>query len=158
MTVALFTGLPPASFTVTIRGFVNALPGLPTIADWLSLLLVLVIEAGSPAVLVREKLAGVPNAGDIFAVTLYGPPTIVLAVKAAEVATPFAPVIAVFAPAAKVPLATVWAGAVNVTVCPDTGFPWESVKVTTSGFVNAPLIGEDWPPPLVAAIEAAAPA
>src|SRR5580704_3557664 len=137
MTVAPFTLLPPWSFTVTIRGFVNALPGLPTIADWLSPL-VLAIVAGVPARLVREKVAAVPNAGEMFAVTLYGPPTMVFAVKTDEVATPLEPVVAavVLVPFAKVPLATDEAGAVNVTVCPETGLPCESVKVTTSAFAN----------------------
>ena len=46
----------------------------------------------------------------------------VFAVNIAAVATPFAPVLAVFTPPAKVPLAPL-VGALNVTVFPGTGLP-----------------------------------
>jgi hypothetical protein len=54
----------------------------------------------------------------------------------ADVATPDAFVVAVFAPPAKLPLAPVLGG-VNVTVTPFTGFPLASVTVATSGAPNA---------------------
>ena len=54
----------------------------------------------------------------------------------AEVATPDAFVVAVFAPPAKLPLAPLLGG-VNVTVTPLTGFPLASVTVATSGAPKA---------------------
>src|ERR1700686_1448556 len=63
-----------------------------------------------------------------------------LAVNIAEVATPLAFVIAVFTPPANVPLAPVCAGAVNVTVTPETGLLLASFTVAWSAVVNAVLI------------------
>ena len=55
VTVTPLTGLPPASFTVACSAvakavLITALCGVPAVA---------VIEAGAPAVLVKEKFAGV---------------------------------------------------------------------------------------------------
>src|SRR5271165_3083731 len=80
-----------------------------------------------------------------------------LAVNTAEVATPEALVIAVFTPPAKVPLAPL-PGAVKVTVTPLTALPPESLTVATSGAPKAVLIVAFWGVPLVAAMDAAAPA
>jgi hypothetical protein len=80
-----------------------------------------------------------------------------LAVNTADVATPELFVTAVFTPPANVPLAPL-PGAANVTVTPLTGLPPESRTVATSGFVNAVLIGALCGVPLVAVIEAGAPA
>jgi len=52
----------------------------------------------------REKFAEVPTPATD-AVTLYGPPAVLLAVKIAARATPCALVVAVFTPLANVPLA-----------------------------------------------------
>jgi hypothetical protein len=43
------------------------------------------------------------------------------------------------------------AGPVNVTVTPDTGFPFASFTTTTSGLVKFGLIAVVWPSPLMAA-------
>jgi hypothetical protein len=96
------------------------------------------IEAGLPAVLVSRKLAGVVTPVAL-ADTVYWAPTVVFAVKTAEVATPEAFVVAVLTPPAKVPLGPV-VGAVNVTTVPaPTGFPPESLTVTTNGANAVPL-------------------
>src|SRR5712671_4443745 len=78
-----------------------------------------------------------------------------LAVNVAEVATPLALVTAVFAPPANVPLAPVCAGAVNVTVTPETGLLLASFTVACSAAVNAVLIVADCGVPAVAVIAAA---
>jgi hypothetical protein len=82
----------------------------------------------------------------------------VLAVNTAEVATPLALVTAVFTPPANVPLAPVWAGAVNVTVTPETGLLLASFTVACSAVVNAVLIVAVCGVPAVAVIVAADPA
>jgi hypothetical protein len=82
---------------------------------------------------------------------------VAFAVKTAEVATPLAFVVAVFAPPANVPLAPV-AGGVNVTTVPLTGLFALSLTVATNGAPNAVLTAALWGVPLVAAIEAAGPA
>jgi hypothetical protein len=71
-------------------------------------------------------------------------------VNTADVATPLALVVAVFAPPAKAPLAPV-AGAVNVTTAPLTGDP-PAVTVATRGAPNARLMVWVWGVPLVAEI------
>src|ERR1700747_1714611 len=81
-----------------------------------------------------------------------------LAVNTAEVATPLAFVIAVLAPPANVPLAPVCAGAVNVTVTPETGLVLGYFTVAWSAVVNAVLIVAVCGVPAVAVIAAAAPA
>src|ERR1700688_4091715 len=90
VTVTPLTGWLPESFTVACSAVVNAvlivaLCGVPA---------VVVIAAGSPAVLVRAKLAAIETP-DTHAATLY-PPAMLLAVNTAEVATPLASVTAVF--------------------------------------------------------------
>ena len=84
-------------------------------------------------------------------------PTVELAVKAAEVATPFTPVVAVLTPPAKVPPAPL-PGAAKVTVTPWIGLLPESRTVATRGAAKAvemvALCGE----PLVRVSEAGAPA
>jgi hypothetical protein len=78
-------------------------------------------------------------------------------VNTADVATPLALVFAVFTPPAKVPLAPV-VGAVNVTCTLLTGFEPLSSTVATSGAANAVLTWALCGVPLVAVIDAAAPA
>ncbi|MGA8984481.1 MAG: hypothetical protein WB470_17520, partial [Candidatus Acidiferrales bacterium] len=84
------------------------------------------------------------------AVTVYGPPAVAFAVNTADVATPLAFVVAVFAPPANVPLAPV-AGGVNVTTTPLTQAP-PFITVATSGAANAVLTVAVCGVPLVAAI------
>src|SRR6266481_7982058 len=60
-----------------------------------------------------------------------------VAVNTPEVATPLALVTAVFTPPANVPLAPVCAGAVNVTVTPETGLLPASFTVTCRVEANA---------------------
>ncbi len=74
-----------------------------------------------------------------------------LAVKAADVATPLAFVVAVFTPPANVPLAPL-AGGVNVTTTPLTGLLEGSLTVTCSCNVNAVLTVALWGVPAVAVI------
>src|SRR6202140_1600597 len=81
----------------------------------------------------------------------------VLAVKTAAVATPLALVTAVFTPPANVPLAPVCAGAVNVTVTPETGLLPLSFTVAFNAVVNAVLIVADCGVPAVAVTVAAGP-
>jgi hypothetical protein len=59
-----------------------------------------------------------------------------LAVKTAETAMPLALVIAVFTPPAKVPPAPE-PGALNVTVRPLTGLPFESFTIAAKGAAKA---------------------
>jgi hypothetical protein len=82
----------------------------------------------------------------------------VLAVNTAEVATPLALVTAVFVPPANVPLAPVCAGAMNVTVTPETGLFPESFTVAWSAVVKAVPIVALCGVPAVAVIVAAEPA
>jgi hypothetical protein len=79
---------------------------------------VAVIDVGGPAVFVKENTASGVTPGTE-ALTEYDP-TVVLAVKIADVATPDAFVMAVATPFANAPPAPL-AGAVNVTVTPFTG-------------------------------------
>ena len=78
-----------------------------------------------------------------------------LAVNVAEVATPLALVTAVFAPPANVPLAPVCAGAVNVTVTPETGLLLASFTVACKVEANALLSEALCGVPAVAVIVAA---
>jgi hypothetical protein len=132
VTVTPLTGFPPLSFTVARRRAANAVPtlvlcGVPPVAA---------IDAGGLEVFVSRNVAGVATPGTE-AVTLYDP-TVALAVKTFEVATPDAFVTAV-APPLNVPLAPL-AGAVNVTVTPLTGFPPLSFTVATSFAAKAVVI------------------
>jgi hypothetical protein len=96
--------------------------------------------ARSKSTLVKENVASVAVPG-AEAVTLYGPPAFLFAVKTADVATPLAFVVAVSIPLANVPLGPVSAGAVNVTVTPASAFPLLSFTVTFKVVPNAvPMI------------------
>ena len=151
VTLAPETRLPYASFTVATSGLLNA---LFTCALWPPPD-VAVILAGEPAVFVRPK-----EVDRLFtdAVTPYGPPAMVFAVKPVE-ATPEALVctVAVVTFPGNVPLAPE-AGAVKVTLAPETGLPLASVTVATSGLLNALLTWALWPPPDVGVMPAGAPA
>jgi hypothetical protein len=142
------TGWPLASLTVTFSGVGSAVLtiercGVPAFT---------VIDAASLGSFVSEKLAGVP-APATDAVTTYGPPGMLFAVNTADVATPFAFVIAVSTPPANVPLGPVCAGAVNITVTPVSGFPPASLTVAMSVAANAASIGALCGVPLDAEIE-----
>jgi hypothetical protein len=106
--------------------------------------------------LVRAKFAevAIPDAD---AVTVYGPPAVLLAVKTADVAIPCAFVVAVFTPPANVPLAPL-AGAVNVTATPLTGLFPASFTVACSCVGNAVLRLALCGVPAVAVILVGAPA
>jgi hypothetical protein len=134
VTVTPLTGLLRASFTVACMAVANAvlidaLCGVPAVA---------VMLAGAAAArLVSEKFAGVATPATD-AVTVYAPPTMLLAVNVVAVATPCALLTAVFAPPANVPLAPL-AGAVNVTVTPLTGLLKASFTVACIAVANAVL-------------------
>src|SRR6267154_1165710 len=81
-----------------------------------------------------------------------------LAVNMPEVATPLALVTAVFVPPANVPLAPVCAGAVNVTVTPETGLLLASFTVACRAVLNEVLIVAVCGVPVVAVMLAAGPA
>jgi hypothetical protein len=111
---------------------------------------------GDQSVFVRLKVrAGNPVRTPF---TLYGPPTVVLAVKVEVVALPFASVtsVSVFVPFANVPLAPE-AGAVNVTEAPATGFPYTSTTFATRGSANAESSSVLWGVPLPTEIESGGP-
>jgi hypothetical protein len=82
-----------------------------------------------------------------------------LAVKGGDAATPEVLVsrVAVIPPPAKVPLAPE-AGALNVTLTPETGLPLASFTVTTNGLLKAWVTGALCPPPEVAVMVEAGPA
>ena len=146
-------GLLPASLTVTAgaiakAALIAAFCGVvPAFAD---------IDAGAPTVLVSEKLTVARPVED--AVTAYGPPTVLFAVKGTE-AVPDASVAAVMAvvllpkpPDAPLP------GAVKVTLTPDTGLFPASLIVTERAFAKDVLIAAlCGVVPAVADTEAAAP-
>ncbi len=147
VTVAPLTALPLASFTVATSCDMNAIStcalwGVPEFA---------VIDAAGPARLVSAKLAGVAVFG-AEAVTVKLPLS-AFAVKAAATATPEALVCAVvIAPSpAKVPLGPL-EGAINVTVTPLTGLPFESVTVADSAVANCVVTAALCGVPPVAAI------
>src|SRR5437016_2137681 len=83
-------------------------------------------------------------------------PDVPFAVNVAEVATPDALVVAVFAPPAKLPLAPLLGG-VNVTVTPFTGVPLALVTVTTKGAGKGDWKSVVYGEPLVAVILADGP-
>lgn len=96
------------------------------------------ILAAAPAILVSRKLAGVPTPATV-ATTAYEPAAL-LAVIFGEVATPEALVTTVaMTEPAKLPLAPE-AGAVKVTVTPETGLPPESNTVAANGLAKVVLI------------------
>jgi hypothetical protein len=147
------TKLPLASFTVAMSGLLKAvlirvLWPPPDVA---------VILPGAPAVLVKAKetKAVRPLAE---AVTEYAP-AVALAVKMGEVATPevlVSRVAAVPLPA-NIPLAPE-AGALKVTLTPETGLPLVSLTVATNGLLKAWLTCALCPPPEVAVMVEAGPA
>src|SRR3984893_12317875 len=147
VTVWLGTGLPWASFTTTS----NALPKAALICALCGVPLTTAIDAGTPAVLVRAKVAGVatPATG---AAMFEGPPMGELAVALTEVW----PCALVCAAAVRVALAPV-AGAVNVTVWLGTGLPWASFTTTSNALPKAALICAFCGVPLTTAIVAGAP-
>jgi hypothetical protein len=148
VTLTSGTGLPFASLTVTFRAVRSGVLtiercGVPAFT---------VTDAGTLASFVSEKIAGAP-APATDAVTSYGPPAMLFAVKTADVATPLAFVVAVFTPFAKVPLGPVCAGAVNVTVPPASGCPPLSLTVAFKVAPNIVSIVALCGVPLVAVIE-----
>jgi hypothetical protein len=104
-----------------------ALCGVPAVALML---------AGTPSVLVSEKLAGDATPLAV-AVTVYEP-DVALAVNAGAVATPLALVVTVGLPV-NVPEAPA-PGAANVTLTPATGLASASRTVAWSTVANAVLI------------------
>ena len=72
------------------------------------------------------------------------PVALVVAVHEATAVPPVARQVPPFVVARKVPLAPVAAGAVKVTVAPETGLPKVSVTWARSGFVKAVLTVADW--------------
>ena len=151
VTATPLTGLPPLSFTVACRELKAVLTGTLWLAppDAVS-------TAAGPGWFVRTKLAVEAVAED--ATTLYGPPTMLLAVKTGAVATPLALVVAcaVAPPPANVPLAPV-AGAVNVTTAPLTRFPPLSFTVAWKAVANALVMAAFCGVPAVAVMLAAGP-
>jgi len=147
------TRFPSLSFTVACSKVANAVPTVAPCPDPA----VAVIVAAAPGLLVRLKFADV--AVPDVATTLYGPPAVLLAVKAVAIATPLAFVVAfvVFVPFANVPLLPL-AGAVNVTVTFGTRFPWLSFTVACSRVAKAVPTVALCPDPAVAVIVAAEPA
>jgi hypothetical protein len=132
------TGLLPASFTVTASAFAKA---VLIVADCGVVPAFAVIVEAAPTVFVSEKFAAVnPVAA---AVTVYGPPTVALAVNGADatpdafVATVMVAVLLPNSPDAPDP------GAVNVTFTPETGLLPASFTVTASAFAKAVLIVAD---------------
>jgi hypothetical protein len=107
--------------------------------------------------LVRLKFAGFVTPLTL-AVTVYGPPAVVLAVKVDEVAMPLEFVVAVVVveELANVPEAPE-PGAVKVTVTPGTPSPAESVTVAASGAVKAVKTVADWDEPEETLIDAGLP-
>src|SRR5262252_3147288 len=107
-------------------------------------------------VFVSEKFAGVETP-ETDAVTVYGPPVTLFAVKTAAVATPEAFVVAVVTPPANVPLAPL-PGAAKVTTAPLTGLLNESLTVACNCVANAVFTVALCGVPAVAVIVAGTPA
>ncbi len=149
VTVMPLSGLPLESFTVATNGEAKAVSTAALCPEPL----VTVTDAGTPAVFVRLKFAGVPTPVTV-AATMY-PPSVPFAVNTVDVATPLPFVTAVFV-VAKLPLAPLL-GAVNVTVIPLSRSPPVSLTVTTSGDAKAVLTAALCPEPLVTVTEAGAP-
>jgi hypothetical protein len=118
-----------------VFGLTNARVELVVVPASLLVCCTSAIFAGALTRLVKEKFAGLATPVTV-AVTVYGPPAVLLAVNVAAVATPLAFVTAVFTPPANVPLAPP-TGAVNVTVTPLTGLFRESSTVACNGIANA---------------------
>ena len=75
------------------------------------------------------------------------PVALVVAVHEATAVPPVARQVPPLVEAKTVPLAPVAAGAVKVTVAPETGLPKASVTSATKGLVKAVLTAPDWPAP-----------
>ena len=86
------------------------------------------------------------------------PVALVVAVHEATAVPPVARQVPPLVEAKTVPLAPVVAGAVKVTVAPETGLPKESVTSATNGLVKAVLTVVVWAPPEETAMVAAVPA
>jgi hypothetical protein len=138
VTFTPLTGLLPESFTVTAKGFVNA---VLIIADCGVAPAFAVMLDGAAVRLVSEKFTVVKPVAP--AVTVYGPPAVAFAVNGADatpdalVATIIVAVLLLNNPEAPDP------GAVNVMFTPLTGLLPASFTVTASGFANAVLIAVD---------------
>jgi hypothetical protein len=151
VTTTLLTGLLPASVTAATKGAEYAVLIVALCPDPL----VIDTFAAGPVRLVKEKFAEVAPVA--LATTLYGPPAVEFAVKAAEVATPLAFDVAVLTPPANVPLAPL-PGAVNVTTTPLTRLLNESFTVACSGVANTVLMDALWGVPADAVMLEGAPA
>ncbi len=101
-----------------------------------------------PALFVNAK-AACATTPTTLAFTLYVP-ALLLAVNAADVASPFSSVVAVFTPPANVPLAPL-PGTLNVTTTPAIGLPLPSVTFATRGRPKAVLMSVFCGVPLLAA-------
>lgn len=132
VTLTPLMGFPTASFTVAASGKAKVV----LTGAFCPPPLVAVTEAGAPAVFVKEKLAGFKTPLTL-PLTVYGPPTIPLAVKTGDVATPDALVtaVAIELPPAKVPLVPK-VGAEKVTTTPLSKLPPASLTVTANGEAN----------------------
>jgi hypothetical protein len=141
------SGLPPESFTNTTSGFANGELMAAVCPPPLNAAML----AAAPAVFVSENVV---ERAPVVAVTLYDP-TLPLAVNAGDTACPSAPVTTVAAPPND-PLGPD-AGALNVTLAPETGLPPASFTIATNGNANAVLICADCGLPLTTAMVAADP-
>lgn len=135
VTVTPETGLFPTSFTMAISGFAYA---APMVANCPPPLYALTLAAG-PDVLVSEKLAEV--VAPVALAVIVKAPAMRFAAKDGELAWPLDPVTAVtVVEPLKVALAP-GAGAVKVTVAPETALPPMSFTTTPSVLENVVLIG-----------------
>jgi hypothetical protein len=151
VTTTPLRGLLPASVTFACRVeaktvLIVAFCGVPPVGT---------IAEADPARFDSAKLAGVPTPAA--AADTVNAPALPFAVKTADVATPAAFVVAVLIPPVNDPLAPL-PGAVNVTSTPLTGLLLASLTVATNGAAKAVLIVAFCGVPLVALIDAAAPA
>jgi hypothetical protein len=153
VTFTPLTGLLPASFTVTAKGFAKA---VLIVADCGVVPAFAVIVVAVPAVFVSEKFTvASPVAATV---TEYGPPAVAFAVNGADatpeafVATTIVAVLLLNTPDAPDP------GAVNVTFTPGTGLLPASFTVTASALAKAVLMATDCGVvPAFAVIDPAAP-
>jgi hypothetical protein len=147
------TGLLWESVTVTARAFPNA---VLTVADCGVVPALAVMIDAVPGLFVSEKFTEVRPVAE--AVTVYGPPAFVFAVKGADaipeefVATVIVAVLLLNVPDAPDP------GAVNVTFTPVMGLWPESVTVTASGRNAFPTVADCGVVPAFAVISEAVPA
>jgi hypothetical protein len=132
VTVAPDTALPAESLTVAVRPVAKAVATGALCPDPP----VAVMAVAGPAVLVRLKLTGLAPVAK--AVTLYGPPAVVLATNVVAVATPtvFVSAVVLVVPFVNFPDAPD-VGAWKMTITPETGFLLLSVTVTPSSVPKA---------------------